>query len=146
MLGGFRLLDHSDDRAFSILPTCLSLPDLKLVALVQESRKAQRLIEDNRDQSIAELAVRMGRRPVFLNRLIRLNYLAPDIVTSILDGTQPAALTRDVLLKASLPTDWSLQRKLFGFPKPERTIPPRNLFGRGMWPTRILPRPLSNED
>ncbi len=50
-------------------------------------------------------------------KLLRLNYLAPDIVTSILDGTQPGNLTRRTLLDANLPTDWPMQRKLFGIPE-----------------------------
>jgi hypothetical protein len=78
----------------------------------------------------------MRCKPGHFSRLIRLNYLAPDIVTAILDGTQPATLNRDALLKANLPMDWSLQRKLLGFPAPRRRIAERDLFGRGMWPSR----------
>ena len=48
-------------------------------------------------------------------RILRVNYLAPDIITAILDGAQPPQLTRRGLLDASLPLDWALQRKLFGF-------------------------------
>jgi site-specific DNA recombinase len=59
-----------------------------------------------------------------LMRLIRLNYLAPDIVASILDGAQPRELTRRQLIDANLPLDWALQRKMFGFPQqpPMRTV------------------------
>ena len=48
-------------------------------------------------------------------KLLQLNYLAPDIIASILDGTQPSELTPRQLLDATLPLDWGLQRKLFGF-------------------------------
>jgi site-specific DNA recombinase len=75
-----------------------------------------------------------GCRPTHFARLIRLNYLAPDIATSILAGTQPAELDRKILLDSNVPTSWAVQRKLFGFPAPERVISQRNLFGRGMWP------------
>jgi hypothetical protein len=109
-------------------------PDARLVGLVQRAREAQRLVEDHREWSIEDLAREFDCAPSHFSRLIRLNYLAPDVVTAILDGAQPATLTRDVLLKANLPTDWSLQRKLLGFPRPERVLPPRRLFGRGMWP------------
>jgi hypothetical protein len=47
--------------------------------------------------------------------VLRLNYLAPDIISSILDGTQPPGLTRQKLVKAHLPMDWALQRRLLGF-------------------------------
>lgn len=109
-------------------------PDKKLVDLVQRARKAQRLVDEHRDWSIDDLAYKQNCRPTFFARLIRLNYLAPDIVTAILDGTQPATLTRYIVLNSNIPTDWAIQRQLFGFPAPERQISPRQLYGRGMWP------------
>ena len=92
------------------------------------------MVEDNRERPTAVLASELRCKPGHFSRLIRLNYLAPDIVTAILDGGQPVTLTRDVLLKANLPMDWSLQRRLLGFMVPTRDIPVRNLFGRGKWP------------
>ncbi|MEP2608552.1 MAG: recombinase family protein [Cyclobacteriaceae bacterium] len=109
-------------------------PKKQLVNLVENARKAQRLVEENRELSIDELSKRQGCRPTFFARLIRLNYLAPDIVTAIIDGVQPSELTRKQLLESNVPTDWALQRRLFGFPEPKRDITPRVLFGRGMWP------------
>jgi hypothetical protein len=53
------------------------------------------------------------------SRLVRLNYLAPDILAAIVDGTQPATLTRRKLIECDLPTDWGLQRRLLGFPAKE---------------------------
>jgi hypothetical protein len=50
-------------------------------------------------------------------RVLRVNYLAPDILTAMMDGTQPPELTRRTLIDANLPLDWTLQRKLFGFPE-----------------------------
>ena len=114
--------------------TIQNAPNTKLIRLVRSARAAQRLVEEHRDWSLEELARKVNRRPGHFSRLIRLNYLAPDIVNSILDGTQSATLASDYLLKANLPTDWALQRKLLGYPAPERKLTPRNLFGRGMWP------------
>jgi DNA invertase Pin-like site-specific DNA recombinase len=108
--------------------------DKALIALIARARAAQRLLEANRDRSIESLAAKLDCKPGHFSRLIRLNYLAPDIVTAILDGTQPASLNRDTVLKANLPMDWALQRKLLGFAAPRREIAERNLFGRGMWP------------
>jgi hypothetical protein len=87
----------------------------ELVRLVHEARRAQALVDTERNQPVAELAVRLHRSPGYFARLIRLNYLAPDIVAAILDGTQPDRLTRKQLIEANLPTDWALQRTLFGF-------------------------------
>lgn len=49
-------------------------------------------------------------------RAMRLTYLAPDIVRSIVDGTQPPGLTAAKMIAASrLPLQWSEQRSLLGF-------------------------------
>lgn len=90
-------------------------PSARLLKIVAEARTAQRLVEDNRTLSLAELAARTRRSLRTFERLLRLNYLAPDIVTAILDGTQPRALTCDMLLNGELPLDWDLQRRQFGF-------------------------------
>lgn len=51
-----------------------------------------------------------------LQQLTRISYLAPDIISSIIDGTQPVDLTgRKVLRIGSLPLDWTAQRTLLGF-------------------------------
>ena len=47
---------------------------------------------------------------------VRLGSLAPNIVTAILEGRQPANLTRTRLARTkTLPLDWNEQRRLFGF-------------------------------
>jgi site-specific DNA recombinase len=49
-------------------------------------------------------------------RLARLKFLAPDIVSAILAGRQPVALTRQHLIRAgNIPFDWEGQRRAFGF-------------------------------
>ena len=61
------------------------------------------------------LARRLNCKRTRFARLVRLNYLAPDILTSILDGTQPTDLTVRKLMQHDIPMDWALQRKMFGF-------------------------------
>ena len=52
-----------------------------------------------------------------LTSLIRLSYLAPDIVRALLEGRQPIELTPTQLLRLSkdLPRDWSEQRHVLDF-------------------------------
>lgn len=52
-----------------------------------------------------------------LTSLIRLSYLAPDIVRAFLEGRQPIELTPTRLMQLSkdLPNDWSEQRRFLGF-------------------------------
>jgi site-specific DNA recombinase len=51
-----------------------------------------------------------------LTRLARLSYLAPDLVSAIIDGRQPPELNGRRLLRiADLPLDWNAQRRMLGF-------------------------------
>jgi len=51
-----------------------------------------------------------------LTRLARLRFLAPDIVTAIIEGRQPVGLTARTLLRiADLPLAWSEQRRVLSF-------------------------------
>lgn len=91
-------------------------PKARLIALLKRARSAQQRLEEARDLTIAQLASEFRCRPSHFSRLVRLNYLAPDIVTAILDGTQPETLTYEQLFTAELPFDWTIQRRLLGFP------------------------------
>lgn len=97
-------------------------PSLSLLRLVHDARKAQHLVDAHRGWTLAELAARIRRTESYFVRLLRLNYLAPDILTSILDGTQPPELTRKMLLHSEFPLDWALQRRMLGF-TPRPSIP-----------------------
>jgi len=60
------------------------------------------------------LTARYSKRHLW--QLLRISFLAPDIITAIIEGRQPSALTGRRLLRVSdLPFDWAGQRRLFGF-------------------------------
>jgi len=96
----------------------------RLRELLVEARNVWTLIENNRDLPPAEIAKRNRYGLSHMMRLLRLNYLAPDIATAIMDGAQPREMTRRSLLDANLPLDWVLQRKMLGFADqpPMRTV------------------------
>ena len=55
----------------------------------------------------------------YVTRLLRLRYLAPDIVAAIVEGRQPAALTATTLMHDTrLPVAWAAQRAQLGFASP----------------------------
>jgi hypothetical protein len=66
--------------------------------------------------AFAALAVREGVSRSYFTRLVRLSYLAPDILQAILEGRQPRDLTAEKLLAHSrLPLAWPDQRSVLGF-------------------------------
>ena len=73
-------------------------------------------IAEGGDQPVDVVAEEHGFTPHYFAQLVRLGGLAPDIVTAILEGRQPAHLTRTRLARTkALPLDWNEQRRLLGF-------------------------------
>jgi DNA invertase Pin-like site-specific DNA recombinase len=90
-------------------------PNRRLVGLLQKARSAQVVLDERSLWNVNEMAAKIHCHPKRFTRLVRLNYLAPDIIASIRDGTQPPALKCQTLMSADLPMDWTLQRRLLGF-------------------------------
>lgn len=66
--------------------------------------------------SVDEAAAGMGLKVDYFRVLVRISFLAPDIVAVILEGRQPGTLTRHKLARMTdLPLEWDLQRKVLGF-------------------------------
>ncbi|MET0180407.1 MAG: hypothetical protein ABW194_07990, partial [Novosphingobium sp.] len=102
-----------------LIPSAAAPPprsrDEKLVALVAEAHAARQLVVAHPDQSIASIAATANRCRARLAQLLKLSCLAPDIVTAIVEGRQPATLTARSLLAADVPPCWQQQRSALGF-------------------------------
>jgi hypothetical protein len=91
-------------------------PKPRMVGLLNKARAAQSVLDDRTVFHVNEMAAKVGCHPKRFTRLVRLNYLAPDIIAAIRDGSQPPELDCRTLMAADLPMDWGLQRRLLGFP------------------------------
>lgn len=91
-------------------------PNRRLVGLLDKSRAAQAVLDERTVYGVIEMAAKIRCHPKRFTRLVRLNYLAPDVMAAIRDGTQPAELNCRKLMATDLPMDWTLQRRLLGFP------------------------------
>jgi hypothetical protein len=82
-----------------------------------EAFAIQKQLLSGSDASIEAMTERLGMGKRHLTSLVRLSYLAPDIVRALLEGRQPIELTATRLLRLSkdLPHDWSEQRHVLGF-------------------------------
>lgn len=86
-------------------------PDPTLQKLVAQAFAAQDLMLHGRQNPAL---ANYSRR--YLGQLVRISWLAPDIIASFMDGTQPVDLTGRKLTRATaIPLDWASQRKMFGF-------------------------------
>ena len=89
-----------------------------LVALTREAFAIRNWLLSGSDDSIEAMSGRLGMNKARLTSLVRLSYLAPDLVRSILEGRQPLELSPTRLLRLSkdLPHQWSDQRRFLRFP------------------------------
>lgn len=88
-----------------------------LVDLLREAFSMRTVLLGGSDDSIDAMTRRLGMGKGHITALIRLSYLAPDIVRDCVEGLQPVDLSPTRLLKLGkdLPLDWAQQRAHLGF-------------------------------
>ena len=90
--------------------------DPSLIRLVSRAFTVRQRLHDNTQLTLREIAAKEGIGDSYVTRLLRLSWLAPDIITAILKGRQPPELTaRRLSGFRHLPSDWTEQRKALGF-------------------------------
>jgi hypothetical protein len=72
-------------------------PDETLIRALARAHRWKRLLEEGRYRSAAEIAEAEGVTRSFVNRLLRLTLLTPEIVESILDGRQAKGMMLEQL-------------------------------------------------
>jgi hypothetical protein len=80
-------------------------PDETLIRALARVHRWKRLLEEGKYRSAGELAEAEGVTRSFVNRLLRLTLLAPDIVEAILEGRQPKGVQLEELTDA-MPSEW----------------------------------------
>ena len=98
-------------------PVVLSHPE-STKAIQKALRKAlvwNQTLLDGKASTLTELAKKENVAQRYICDLIKLAYLAPDIIEAIIDGKVPAGLTL-VRLKKRFSMDWPKQRQLLEFP------------------------------
>ena len=90
--------------------------DPSLVRLIAKAWALREALASSTAPSLTAFAEGQGISQSYVTRLIRLAWLAPDIVEAILDGRQPAGVTASALMRDTRkPTDWQEQRTALGF-------------------------------
>lgn len=91
-------------------------PDPKLVRLLLRAHALSQRLASNPGSTLTDVGAQERMGAPYAARLMRLNYLAPDIVVAILSGHQPAGLTvTHLMADTRLPLEWSAQRAALGF-------------------------------
>jgi hypothetical protein len=91
-------------------------PDHSLHRILAQAQQYQAMIICNDRKSMTELAANAGVTGSYFTRILRLSFLAPSIITSILRDQHPIELTaRRLVNDIHLPVTWNQQRTLLGF-------------------------------
>ena len=102
-----------------VLRLTLLVPEIVHAILAWTLRKSipMDMLINGEVRNVTDLSKRLGKKNGYIGRILSLNSLAPDIVESILAGTEPAGLTLAKLTEQPIPEDWNEQRRLYGFPE-----------------------------
>lgn len=92
-------------------------PDMGLMRVLARAHDVQRRLCDDHSLTVREIAREEQITSNYLYVVLRLRWLAPDIVTAIVNGRQPPQLSTKRLMRllSKLPADWAAQRALLGF-------------------------------
>jgi hypothetical protein len=93
-----------------ILPP--SRVDNTIVKAIVRAHRWREMLESGRYATLRDLAKAEAINESYLGRILRLTLLSPTIVEAILDGSQPATLELDDLVK-QFPIEWDEQVESF---------------------------------
>ena len=91
--------------------------DPSLARLLHQAIQFREQFLSRQDAGIAALAEEAGVSGSHFTRVMRLGFLAPDVIAAIADGQHPAHLNATKLAaETRLPLLWDNQRRMLGFP------------------------------
>jgi len=90
--------------------------DLPLLKVVARAHRWFDELSTGKASSLAEIARRERLAVRYVGRVIRLAFLAPDIVESIVEGRQPTILTAEAVTRhIEIPLEWRAQTTALNF-------------------------------
>ena len=93
-----------------IVPTSKPQPDRTMVKALARAWRWQRMLDEGRFASVRDLAEAERVSLSYVSRILRMTFLAPDIVERILDGCLALRLAE---LMQPCPVSWERQRAQF---------------------------------
>ena len=92
-------------------PSSSSKVDMVLLKTIARAHRWFEQLRSGEVKSLTAIATREGLNYRFVGKVVRLAFLAPEIIEAIAQGTQPPELSAELLTKrVSLPLDWDGQK------------------------------------
>lgn len=89
--------------------------DGKIIKALAKAYKWRVMLEDNEISSLAEISRKEKVTGAYVSRVFNLNFIAPEIVKRILEGTQPRDLKLKDMIIGKVPDSWQEQKEMWGF-------------------------------
>jgi len=90
--------------------TAAPIIDRTLVKAIVQGRSWWRELQSNTEMTIEDLAQREAKTAAYIVRIVRLAFLSPTMLNSIIDGTLPAHLTvKRLCSPKAVPARWDRQ-------------------------------------
>jgi hypothetical protein len=99
-------------RQSQLVNTAQPVHDPGLLASIGRALYWQQMMDAGTVASFAELAQREGLKKPSVSHVLRLAFLAPELVERCLAGQQPRTLNQRWLKRHPLPDDWCEQRDM----------------------------------
>jgi hypothetical protein len=110
--GGERIIEASESMGTGTA----TRPDWALIKAVVRAHAWREALEQGAVCSTAELAAREGCHVRYVRNVIKLAFLAPDLIETVLDGTQSRQCKLAELLASDLLLSWLQQRSILAAP------------------------------
>ena len=88
-----------------LAPGAERLKQTSLLRAIQKSRQWTDMLINGEAGNVTDLAEKLGYKPSYVTRILSLNNLAPDIVESILAGTEPEGMSIAKITAQPIPED-----------------------------------------
>ena len=109
--GRKRIISQEEPDSLPLENThCIAYRNAMLIAIARGFRW-RKLLDEGRYMSIRHMADDLGVVAPYMSRLIRLTFLAPDIIEAIVDGREPNGMSIE-RLRRPMPLLWEQQREL----------------------------------
>ena len=109
--GGKKVILDADGK--DIIPAT-SDKDPALIKALVRAHRWRKTLDDSGSKSLKAIAAQEKLVARYVEKIYRLNYLAPRIKEAIIDGTQPRTLTLSKLM-SDIPLAGDAQERLYGF-------------------------------
>ncbi|PIR33533.1 MAG: hypothetical protein COV36_02550 [Alphaproteobacteria bacterium CG11_big_fil_rev_8_21_14_0_20_44_7] len=86
--------------------------DQTLIRAIIRSYKWNKMLDSGEVKSAREIAEKENAERTYASDLLKLKFLAPEIIAMILNGTQPRTLNLTSLTDQKIPMCWRQQKQL----------------------------------